>query len=212
MGPSHQVAQTPSGGDDVAHWRDEKTEAQHGEATPGSPGFLESPRPQSSPTRPASLPSQPFLHSCLSTHPGAPFTQRRAPPSLPLLLIYVPTGLGCPPPGSSSLGLSTLCGSSHRHPGSLRTHSPCTQNTLQNPQTTSQNHICFAHKPAPRPDRLVSALPGIPSAGTTCQPPRHGQAPRLQLPPGPGPPHSPQEGARAGAGARAGRGCSPCPR
>ena len=50
--PQARGAQTPSDGDNGAHWRDEKTEAQCGEVTPGPPGFLGSPRPQTSPTRP----------------------------------------------------------------------------------------------------------------------------------------------------------------
>ena len=120
---------------------DEKTEAQHGEATPGSPGFLGSPRPQSSPTRPAGLPSQPLLPSCLFTDPGAPFTQHCAPPSLPLLLIYVPTGLGCPQPGSSFLGLSTLCGSSHRQPGVTESSQPLHLEHSAKPT----NHISEPH-------------------------------------------------------------------
>ena len=210
MGPSHQVAQTPSGGDDVAHWRDEKTEAQHGEAAPGSPGFLGSPRPQSSPTRLAGLPSQPLPPSCLFADPGAPFTQHRAPPSLPLLLIYAPTGLGCPPPRSSFLGLSTLCGSSHRQLGVPESSQPLHLEHSEKPTDhISEPHlfcsqtcawvrwaglcstwdpISWNHLPAPMPWSGTKA-PASSGARASSQP----------------------AGGSQGRGWRAGgRGCSPC--
>ena len=117
------------------HWRDEKTGS-----TWRSDCWVSwiSREPQASDQphaagQPASS-AAPSLTS--STHPGAPFTQHRAPPSLPLLLIYAPTGLGCPPPGSSSLGSQhplwqlTQASRGHRElttpaPGTLcKTHKP----------------------------------------------------------------------------------------
>lgn len=174
--------------------------------------FLRAPGLRAAPRgRPACHLSRSFTHVCPLTPEHLSPSAVLLPPSLSSLFMY-PQVWAAPRPGAPPWGSAPSAAAHTGIRGSLRTHRPCTRNALQNPQTTSQNHICFAHKPVPRPDGLVSALPGIPSAGTTCQPPRHGQAPRLQLPPGPGPPHSPQEGARAGAGARAGRGCSPCPR
>lgn len=96
---------------------------------------------------------------------------------------YAPTGLGCPM-GAPPWGPGTPCGSSHRHQGSLKAHNAHHHRILyKTPQTIPKLLACSLN--LPRPDGLFSALPGVPSAGTTCQLPHprqgtetlpHGQA------------------------------------
>ena len=163
----------------------------------GAPGLRAAPRGW-----PACHLSRSLPHVCSLIQERLSPSTVLLPPSLSSSFMH-PQVWAAPDPGAPSWGSAPSVAAHTGSRGSLRAHNPCTWSTLRNPQTTSQNHIYFAHKHAPRSDGLVSALPGIPSAGITRQPPCRGQAPRLQPLPGPGPPPSLQEGARAGAGGRA---------